>query len=484
MKVLFIQDNGINESLALCELSALLKAHGHETAVLLEREERDLEAAIDAFVPDWFLIPCSILAHTWALGMARRIKARYPGKPVILGGTHPTFYPEIVEEPDADAIIVGEAEGAALDICEAMARGDDIADIPNVWLKRNGQLIQNHKRPLLAPLDDIPLPDRGMYFRYPFLRSFGWKKFMSGRGCYHSCAYCYNPKIRESYHGLGVYVRRKTPERAVREVLWMKQNSSLKIAHFSDDLFISDADWAEEFSACYRREVGDIPFTCNATVDLVTERSVAALARAGCRAVAIGIETGDEHLRRMIMKKNITDEQIRAAARLLKKHGIMVVTFNMIGNPGESLESAFRTMELNAEIGADCARLTFGIPLPRTRYADYAVEIGVLDPAHAECLPDITDIAAAGPHPVFKTPHKREFINLYYLFRLGVARPALIPLIKKAVRSPATAPFKPFSLNMFLVEKRMFNLGLAEGFRYFLHVGSPDRRTTNFVFLI
>jgi radical SAM superfamily enzyme YgiQ (UPF0313 family) len=484
MRVLFIQDNGINESLALCELSALLKAHGHETAVLLEREERDLDAAIEAFAPDWFLIPCSILAHTWALGIARRIRARFPGRPVIFGGTHPTFYPEIVESPDIDAIIVGEAEGAALDICEALARGDDFADIPNVWLMRDGQVVRNEKRPLLAPLDDLPLPDRGMYFRYPFLRAFGWKKFMSGRGCYHSCAYCYNPKIRESYHGLGVYVRRKSPERAVAEVLWMKQNANLKIAHFSDDLFISDEDWAEEFSERYRREIGGVPFTCNATVDLVREKSVAALARAGCRAVAIGIETGDETLRRMIMKKDITDDQIRDAAALLKKHGVMVVTFNMIGNPGETMESAFRTMELNAEIGADCARLTFGIPLPRTRYADYAVDIGVLAPDDAARLPDITDIAAAGPHPIFKTDNARELINLYYLFRLGVARPGLIPLIKKAVRCPVPFVFKPFSLNMFLVEKRMFNLGWFEGFRYYLHVGSPDRRTTNFVFLI
>ena len=477
-------NHSINESLALCELSALLKAHGHRTAVLLEREERDLHAAVDVFDPDWFLIPCSILAHTWALDMARRIKARHPGRPVIFGGTHPTFYPEIVEAPEADAIIVGEAEGAALDICEALKNGHDIACIPNVWLKREGAVIKNEKRPLLAPLDDVPMPDRGMYFKYPFLREFGWKKFMSGRGCYHSCAYCYNPRIRESYRGLGVYVRRKSPERAVEEVLWMKQNSRLKIAHFSDDLFISDEDWAEAFSECYRRCVGDIPFTCSATVDLVTERSVAALARAGCRAVAIGIETGDEYLRRMIMKKDITDDQIRHAAHLLKKHGIMVVTFNMIGNPGETLDSAFRTMELNAEIGADCARLTFGIPLPRTRYADYAVDIGVLDPEDAARLPDITDIAAAGPHPVFDTPHRRELINLYYLFRLGVARPTLIPWIKKAVRSRATPLFKPFSLNMFLVEKRMFNLGWIEGFRYYLHVGSPDRRTTNFVFLI
>ena len=484
MRVLFLQDNGINESLALCELSAVLRAAGHETAVLLEREERDILDAAAAFDPHWFLIPCSILAHHWALDMARRVKARFPDRLVIFGGTHPTFYPEIVHEDFVDATIIGEAEGAALDICNALESGGDIADIPNISLVRDGRLITNPKRPLVAPLDDIPMPDRGMYFRYPFIRNFGWKKFMSGRGCYHSCAYCYNPTIRKSYKGLGVYVRRKTPARMVSEIQWMKQNSRLKIAHFSDDLFISQEEWVEEFSERYHAELGGLPFTCNSTVDLVTERAVRALQRAGCRAVAIGIETGDQEVRHMIMKKNIDDDQIRHAAELIKRHGMLLVTFNMIGNPGESLESAFRTMELNAEIGTDCARLTFGIPLPRTRYAKYAVDVGVLDPEDAERLPSLTDIARGGPQPIFKTPHRRELINLYYLFRFGVARPSMIPTIKKLVHTKATPFLKPFSYHTFMVEKNMFNLGWLEGFRYYLHVGSPDRRTTNFVFLI
>lgn len=482
MKIVFVQDNGINESLALCELSVCLKAAGHETALFLEREERDLMGAIHAFAPDWFLIPCSILAHNWALGMARKLRAEF-SKPVILGGTHPTFYPEIVEEDCVDAIIVGEAEGAALDICDALSRGNDISNVKNVWLKRDNEIIRNPLRPLVDPLDSLPLPDRAMYLKYPFIRNFGWKKFMSGRGCYHSCAYCYNPKIRDGYRGLGVYVRRKSPARMVEEIVWMKNNARLKIAHFSDDLFISKQDWLDDFCDRYRRTL-NVPFTCNSTVELVTERAVAALSNAGCRAIAIGIETGDENMRRMIMKKNITDVQIREAARLIKSFGMMLVTFNMIGNPGETIDGALKTMELNAEIGTDCARLTFGIPLPRTPYAEYGVEAGVLSREDADRLPDITDISSGGPHPVFKTTQTREFQNLYYLFRLGVARPNLIPLIKKLIHSNSTSLFKPFSLNMFLVEKHMFNIGWAEGFNYYRHVGSPDRRTTNFVSLI
>lgn len=482
MKVMFIQDNGINESLALCELSAYLKANGHETKLLLEKEEKDLFSKVAEYSPDWFLIPCSILAHNWALNIAKSLRERF-NKLVVLGGTHPTFYPEIIEEDSVDAIIKGEAEGASLDICEALACGGDIAQIKNVTLKRDGKIIANPLRHLIDPLDSLPVSDREMYFGYPFIRNFGWKKFMSGRGCCHSCSYCYNPAIRENYKGLGPYVRRKSPARMIEEITLVKNTSKLTAVHFSDDLFTSQPSWLEEFGSVYKREIG-VPFTCNSTVDLVNERSVAALKNAGCRAVAIGIETGDDSIRRTIMGKNITDEQIRNAARLIKESGMLCATFNMIGNPGETIASAFKTMELNASIGADCPRLTFAMPFPKTPFAEYAVGIGALSIEEAGRLPDLTDISRKGPGPVFKTSRPWELTNLYYLFRVGVTFPAFIPLIKILVKLRLTPLFKPLAYYAFYMEKKLFNLGLIEGYLYYRHTGPPDRRTTNFVSLI
>ena len=54
---------------------------------------------------------------------------------------------------------------------------------------------------------------------------------------------------------------------------------------------------------------------------------------AGCYLVMFGIESGDVELRRNILKKNITDDQIRNAARLFRQYDVRMKTFNIMGLP-------------------------------------------------------------------------------------------------------------------------------------------------------
>ena len=92
-RILFLQDNGINESLALAELSGYLVARGHTTRLLLEREERDLLRSAREYQPDLIVVPCNVYAHRWVLDLLHRLDAALPGIPVLVGGTHPTFAP-------------------------------------------------------------------------------------------------------------------------------------------------------------------------------------------------------------------------------------------------------------------------------------------------------------------------------------------------------------------------------------------------------
>ncbi|MFC2091218.1 B12-binding domain-containing radical SAM protein [Elusimicrobiota bacterium] len=402
---------------------------------------------------------------------------------MVLGGTYPTFYSQILNNECVDAIITGEAEGAALDICNALAGNGDFSDIANVGYISCGKPVFNQMRPLVDDLDSLPLPDRELYFKYSFMRDFGWKKFMSGRGCYHSCAYCYNPKIREQYRGLGSYVRRKSPQRVIDEIDDVVRRSRVSAVHFCDDLFISDDDWIREFCAIYKQQV-TIPFTCNSSVDLITRDSVKALSGAGCRGIAVGLETGDESARHLIMNKCITDDQIIEASGLIRSFGVKLITFNMIGNPGETLENALKTMELNRRINSDFIRVTFAIPIPGTQYVDYALNIGAIDEKYSRIIPDISDLARKGVAPVYKTAHRRQLINLYYLFAIGAKNRFLYGLARCLVRLPLTPFFRLLGLHRLFSEKKLFGLGLVECIRYYLHVGSPYKRTTNFASLI
>jgi radical SAM superfamily enzyme YgiQ (UPF0313 family) len=478
--VLFVQDNGLNESLALTEASALLTAHGHRCRLTLTREEPDLERTVRRERPDLVVIPGSILARGVALRAARRVAA-IGGPPVVLCGTLPTFYPEVVLEPAILAAVVGEADHALLEVVEALAAGVDPAGLPNVRVARAGGVYGDLLRPLIPDLDALPLPDRALYFRYPFLRDLPWKKFSAGRGCVHNCAYCYQPGLRRMYLGDAHYVRLKSPARVVREVLDVRAQAALGHVHFSDDLFTVDAGWVREISGRLRAEVG-VPFTCNTSAELITAEVARDLARGGCVAVALGVESGDERLRcETILRKTVTDSMIKAAAAHLRAAGLRLVTFNMIGAPGETLEQALATLRFNRELGADHVRVNFAYPIPGTPMFEQAVELGLLDPQEAAAL--ASEEHAFEPGPILSHPRAKELTRLLRLYPLLLRLPHAERLAPALLELPSGALTPLLKLHGPLLEQRIFRLPWWQGLRYFRHVGPPERRTTNFTSL-
>jgi len=486
MRILFLQDNGINESLLLTEVSAVLKHAGHTTEMLIHREERRFERAVRATNPDLVMIPAQIRGHEWVLRTCRALDRWLPGVPRVLAGSHVTFFPDILERDEVDMIILGEAEYATLDLLDALAGKRPLSSVQNLWYRRGKTIHRSELRPLVQELDSLPLPDRGLYFdRYRFLSDFPWKKFTSGRGCLHHCSYCYQPLYRAMCAGKGTYVRRKSPERVAREVASVARRHPLTNAHFSDDLFITSPRWMERFAEIYPHEAG-VPYTVNSSAEFVTEQTARLLAESGCRAVAIGIETGNEALRQEILAKRLRDDDIRQAARLIRDHGMTLVTFNMLASPRETVQDALSTLRLNAELGTDHARVTICFPIPGTRMAEDALAAGQLLEGSGrdiyEPRPGRGD--AMGVYFQSALPHRDQFLNLKDLFSLGVSYQALIPVIERLARLPHNPIVSLANFHALLLEKRVFRFSLFQGICYFRHAGWPSDRTANFVSLV
>src|SRR5205823_9827281 len=115
----------------------------------------------------------------------------------------------------------------------------------------------------------------------------------------------------------------------------------LKHVHFSDDLFFirNNYKWLEEFADLYPKEVG-LPWNCNIRYDSVCQRAADLLEKAGCYGAAVGLESGSEQIREAVIKKRSKKEHIVGAARLLREKRIKVLTTNLIGLPGETLDQA------------------------------------------------------------------------------------------------------------------------------------------------
>ncbi|MBE7414455.1 MAG: radical SAM protein [Deltaproteobacteria bacterium] len=425
-RIAFIQNIAF-EYLGVMYLSAVLKRHGHvvEMFIVSGDEDRAL-AEIAAFRPDIAGFPCTTGAHLWALKFASRLKKAAPVM-TVFGGAHATYFPQVVEEEPVDAVCRGEGEYALLELAERLDRGEDILSVRNFWFKTKDGITRNEPRPLIEDLDELPFPDRTLYAgKYHFLNR-SQRAFIGGRGCPFDCTFCFNHALIKLYQGKGKAVRYRSVDNLIAEINEVRSSTGLRTVYMQDDTFILNKKWFAEFASKYPKEVG-LPFICLVRADLADEETIKGLKRAGCKNVFFGVETGSEDLRNSLLKKKVTDEEVINTGRLLKKYGIRFRTYNILGLPGETLEDAFRTVSINAEIETDYPWCALFYPFPGTELAEYAREKGLLD----------SSVDCANPsffkESVLKSPHKNELINLQKLFFYGVKFPFLLPLIKRLIR--------------------------------------------------
>jgi anaerobic magnesium-protoporphyrin IX monomethyl ester cyclase len=454
-------------------LSASLKSHGHDCRLLIGDSYNDFNARISATPPDIVAFSVMTGMHTWAADTARMIKKAHPGCLILLGGPHPTFFPEIIEESGIDIICRGEGECALQDLACALDSGGAICNIPNLWVKQaDGSIIKNDVRPLLQDLDSLPNPDRTLYSHYHDLSDSSVKVVMSSRGCPFDCTFCFNHQMAELYRDKGRYVRHRSPESVIGEIEQLKRDFQAERIYFADDTFALDRRWLTEFLPKYGSAVG-LPFHCLIRINQVDEDIARLMRENGCETVFFGIESGDETIRNEVLKKAITDREIRDGAALLKRNGITFRTYNIVGFPGETFDQALKTVRLNIEIGTDFPWCSIFMPYPGTRLAEYAKDAGF-------CSTDLTVDTFQSSFfitSILNNPDRNRLVNLHKFFQTVVLFPALLPLVMLLVRLPANPLFRLwFGLIYFLIYIRSEGRGLVTTFKTALRNGNFFRK--------
>ncbi len=480
INILFIQDNGINESLALTELAAYLERAGHHCQVLLEREERRFGRVVQSAKPDLIIMPCNVFGAQWVVATARRLARLVPKVPLLVGGTHPTLSPDLLEESAITYQLVGEAEIAVTELARRLGDGTPTDDISGIWVRVDGAVRDNGVAPRLDHMSEIPLPDRSIYYRYPFLKAFPWKKFSTGRGCENRCSFCHNEHVRKLYCDEG-FVRRKSVDRVLDEVLAVKERSTLRWVHFADDLFVTNREWLATFAHRYPGRIG-LPFSCNSSADRMDDNVAQTLARAGCRVVAVGVETADEERRIRILHKPSPDPVLERAAAAVIGAGMELVTFLMLALPGEQLADSLATIRFSHHLGAHAHRIMMAVPLPGTEMTREAALAGHVSPELADNYQARIDFHDNPYGPFYRVGEPQAFENLANLAPLLHHLPDSAALTLTRVLPRRLT--RMARLWMSFQEKRLYKFSLLEGIRFYLHVGNPMHRTTNYVSLL
>ncbi|MBI4954376.1 MAG: B12-binding domain-containing radical SAM protein [Myxococcales bacterium] len=361
-------------SFGIMYVAAALREAGHRVRLVQATDAEDLVRQLRGTGVEVLGLSVTTGLHKEYLRWARAAK-RALGVRTVMGGPHPTFFPEILANPALDAVVVGEGEGTAPELLEAFRAGDGRV-VRGARYRHGDDVVAGPLRPMEQELDRLPLPDRDLFFAdNAYLRDFPVKAFLASRGCPFRCAYCFNGTLLEMYRGLGKSVRLRSPALVVDEVLAVRRRYPMSLVWFLDANFCVSRPWVEELGGRLRRDVG-LPFYCKVRPDQVDARLARALAAGGCSGVGMGIETGDDELRIHVLDRKVTSERIVAACRLLREHGIRIMSFNMVALPGETYALAKKTMELNVRAGVDYAMTMVFQPYPGTRLTDYAVRGG------------------------------------------------------------------------------------------------------------
>lgn len=413
MKILFLYPNsylsiGIPQGIAT--LSALLKENGHEVKVFdftflktKKSESQDytntmatcyvptaytLEdlvrndpvvninehfcAVIQEFKPDFICLSAMSSSIDEGIKLLNNTKHCY-NCPVIAGGVHSTIAPEdVLRNSVIDYVCIGEGEYALLDFYESISTGKDPKQIDNLAYNENGKLRINKLRPFIC-MDDLPVPDWALFDQRHLFRPFKGKIYtgsfyIMSRGCLYNCSYCVNTSLKKIQKSCGRYFRFQSPKKTINDLTYLKNNFNATWFKFADDsIMMFDNDYLQELREGLMPL--NIMFGCSVRPETVTREKVALLKEMGCVAMSVGIESGNEQIRRNVLNRKMSNELVKKAFNIINEFDIRVSTFNMIGLPNETRENVFETIRFNKELSVEACNVYVIYPYPGTELA-------------------------------------------------------------------------------------------------------------------
>ncbi len=338
-----------------------------------------IKDAIDSFGPDVIGISIRNIddqtsVNTQFLYLGDRdiiaLVRRLSDRPIILGGAGYSMFPDaILADSDADMGIEGEGEAALTRVLERLEKGEPLDGIPGLHVKGN----PGAARPeLIRDVEKFPLPDPRYIVSSPVTPD-TWVPVQTRRGCAMDCSYCSTASIEGR-------ILRKRSIASVVEWLGRLVKAGAAQLYFVDNTFNLPRSYA--LSLCRAMSDAGLPvkWRCIVYPWRIDEELVSAMAAAGCFEISLGSESADDEVLRL-MNKRFRRDEVAAASRLFKKHGIRQMGFLMLGAPGDTRQSVEETLAFAASLKYDLLKVTVGIRIyPHTALAEEALKQGIIQP--------------------------------------------------------------------------------------------------------
>lgn len=318
---------------------------------VLARLERDRPRVVGISVLTNMSIP--------ALKIAKLVKQAAPNCRLVVGGVHAETMPErMLRNSAIDAVVRGDGE----EPMRAIMEGKPFGEIAGLSFRIGQRVHNNPAQPVNPDLDKYPFPAyhlvdfrnyfpaAGSYRNYPAIN------MLMTRGCPGKCTFCNSARTT---------LRARSPARVVDQIKLLHDKYGIRQIQFYDDTFTVFKQSVLEF--CDLMVKADLGVTWTAYIrgDCFSDTMAAAMKRAGCHQVLMGVETGNPEIAKRIGKPIDRERYIEAIA-IAHRHGIEVRSSFIIGNMDETRRTMEDTLNFAMEIDTDLFQLNISTPYPGT----------------------------------------------------------------------------------------------------------------------
>ena len=329
--------------------------------------QKYLKTIIKNEKPD--LIGLSVLSFNYpeSLKIARFIKENFQIK-IIFGGVHCILTPDtVIKNEDVDIVCIGEGEKVLEELIDSNL---NCKNISGIFYREKDKIIKNKKTRLIQNLDTIPFPDFTDYDigRY-FVINHRHFPIMGSRGCPYNCTFCGNHALKKNL--IGKYVRFRSVDNIILEAeerIKRYYGKGLRFFYIFDDTFILNKDFVINFCKKYKEKGFDkkVKWTANVRANLVTDEIIRSMKDAGCYEVRMGVESGNDYIRNSIYNRNMSDEELLNAFRIIKRNDVDLRLDFIIGAPFETVDMMQESLDLAKK--SDCDQVFFAklYPFPGT----------------------------------------------------------------------------------------------------------------------
>lgn len=325
-------------------------------------------------------ISCATLTRFDAKSKIEECREKFPDSIIIAGGPHFGNSAEEALEyiPELDVVVRGEGDEVIIDLMKYSETLVGIKKIKGITYRdTENQVVSNGPKLIVDDLPDIRFIkntySEAMFNENPLHPDMPIPSMnvLAGRGCPYNCIFCSVNRTKSRMY-------------PVKDIVDLIEDTvkkyKIKGVKFYDDSLTLNAKYVYSLCAEIKKRDLEIYWFCdsraNIDLDLLPE-----MYSAGCRFIAVGLETGSPKIQDVI-KKKISNEMLIEFAQKCKAVGISTYIFMMASLPDETPADLEMTVDVAKLLSKKCKAVAGSmgatVIVPGSQIETIAKERGVL----------------------------------------------------------------------------------------------------------